>query len=296
MHNRTFAALFALWVLIASCSTIASAASDPAIPVVPGWRCVSDTLVYTPENLYNLIDGAADAFLAYGFVDLRQGAYTSAEGIEIRAEFYRHNSPTNAFGIYALERKPDYHFVTLGAQGYLEENILNFLTGRYYIKLSTRSEGDTARRSLLSLARALSVSLGERNQLPAILEAFPAADKVVNGESYMPENFLGYSALSSAFIAQYASSVPYAMFLIPCADSVAAQTMLSKYCGAIHQPVPKPNASAVIDDPNNGRIGIFQQGRFLGGILNLQNDNEVNKQIRRLEGALTTANLSRLQK
>ncbi len=110
-------------------------------PIVPGWTVTTDTTVYTPDNLYDLIDGAADVYLSYGFTDLHLANYRDGKGTEVRVELYRHNTPANAFGIYSQERKPDYHFISVGAQGYRDEGVLNFLAGRYYVKVSTHAPG-----------------------------------------------------------------------------------------------------------------------------------------------------------
>ena len=106
-------------------------------PEIKGWNFTEENEVFDANNLWDVIDGAADLFLEYSFVDLQIGRYISDGGIEVKVEIYRHNNPLNAFGIYSQERNPEYHFIQVGTQGYIEESVLNFLDGVFYIKLST---------------------------------------------------------------------------------------------------------------------------------------------------------------
>jgi len=39
--------------------------------------------------------------------------------------------------MYAQERNPKHSFMSIGVQAYREEGILNFLTGTYYVKITT---------------------------------------------------------------------------------------------------------------------------------------------------------------
>ncbi|MCK7485355.1 MAG: hypothetical protein MZU97_07190 [Bacillus subtilis] len=124
------------FIALALTPHLSVAGTDP-FPAIPGWRLTGPPIVYTPDNLWDFIDGAAESYLAYSFVDLQVGEYVSPESVAVRVELYRHADPDNAFGIYATERAPGYSFLKVGAQGYEAEGILNFLTGRYYVKLST---------------------------------------------------------------------------------------------------------------------------------------------------------------
>ena len=43
----------------------AAFSGNPFFPETKNWRLSVDEIVYTPDNLYELIDGAADAYIAY---------------------------------------------------------------------------------------------------------------------------------------------------------------------------------------------------------------------------------------
>jgi len=103
-------------------------------PEIAGLKMKTDQRVYNSSDLWELINGAADIFLSYGFKDLRITEYSKNDQI-IRVELYHHATPENSYGIYSAERMPDYPPVSIGSQGYKSQGVLNFLAGNYYVKI-----------------------------------------------------------------------------------------------------------------------------------------------------------------
>ncbi len=160
-------------VVLSLWGTVRGQEASSPFPSVAGWVMTPDTAVYTPDNLYDLIDGAADVYLSYGFVDLHLADYRRSDGTEVRVEVYHHSTPANAFGIYSQERKPDYHFIPVGVQGYKDEGVLNFLAGPYYVKISTHATGPGANQALAVIAQASAAHLRQDTAFPAPLRLFP---------------------------------------------------------------------------------------------------------------------------
>jgi len=238
-------------------------------PEVAGWKFAPPpgSSYYTADNLWNIIDGAADVFLANGFVDLRIGEYADSAGTDVRVEVYRHNSRANAFGIYSQERNPGYHFIDVGTQGYTEEKVLNFLCGICYVKISSHTAGARGLAGMRAIANALESALRQDNTWPKPLLYFPAVGKRQNEESYVAENFLGYGALSGAFVARYDSG--YRMFVIPCASPESVRTVAAEYEKAAGSPTvtPEPSSLLEIRDPHNGVVFLRLLKSHLIGIL-----------------------------
>ena len=72
--------------------------------------------VYTPDNLWDYINGAADSYNALGFKELYIADYKRGNKHSIKLEIYHHANDNLAFGIYAMERAPSYDFFKLGVQ------------------------------------------------------------------------------------------------------------------------------------------------------------------------------------
>ncbi|MCB0799667.1 MAG: hypothetical protein KDB91_04130, partial [Bacteroidales bacterium] len=103
-------------------------------PELKKYRSSSNYPVYTADDLWDYINGAADAYLALGFIDLNIKEYVRGKKT-IKAEIYRFGDDARAFGIYSMERSPGYNFIPVGVQGYNEEGVVHFYKDRYYIKI-----------------------------------------------------------------------------------------------------------------------------------------------------------------
>lgn len=239
-------------------------AGDSPFPDIAGWQLSGKPVTYTPENLWDFIDGAAESYLAYSFRGLYVGEYIGTDSIAVRVEFYRHADPANAFGMYATERAPDYSFMTIGAQGYQEEGVLNFLNDAYYVKLSTHQRGSDAEAALRMIAEQIDEHLGGTKKFPAGLNWLPARGRRPNTEGYIAQSFLGYGFLRNAFTARYTDGLQLFVLEYEAADSAA---------GALKQFLATAQTSTVgrdryrIADPNNGTISVALSGRFLYGMV-----------------------------
>lgn len=196
MKNRI---LICLSFVIFSCITYAQ---DVTFPELEGFKKISKYPVYLPENLWDFIDGAADSYLALGFIDLHVVEYKKGKDV-IKLEIYRHSDHTMAFGIYASERSPSYRFMNLGSQGYVADGAINFFKGNYYVKLRTYSKKPRTLQSEESLALRVAGALEGETDMPLLLTQFPDEGKKKNEETYVNESVLGHQFLSSAFKAIY---------------------------------------------------------------------------------------------
>ncbi len=133
-----------------------------------GYKIKTDYPVFLPENLWDFINGAADTYLAYGFVDLHVAEYKKGKNV-IKAEIYRHSDNTMAFGIYSSERSPSFRFQNLGAQGYVADGAINFFKGNYYVKIKTYSKKEKVLQDAESLATRISGLLTGDAAMPELL-------------------------------------------------------------------------------------------------------------------------------
>jgi hypothetical protein len=159
-----------------------------------------DAARFYSSDLYRYMDGGADIYLKYGLVAMAHREYKSA-GVEMTADVFDMGGPLQAFGMYSAERSPEYHFVDIGAEGYSSESTLNFLQGRYYVRLS--AFGDGAAAALDSFARAISRSIGGDRSLPGLLAILPRENRVARSEKYVVQAPAGHDFLAPALTASY---------------------------------------------------------------------------------------------
>jgi len=245
--------------------------AESLFPEITGWKMQEEKRIYNNSDLWELINGAADIFLTYGFQDLHIAEYSKSDQI-IRVELYRHSTPQNAFGIYSAERMPDYPQVNVGSQGYKSEGVLNFLAGIYYVKVMSAGPAQAEESMIAQVAGKLNSSLAQPVGLPDVLKLFPEEGKEYLSEGYIAQNFLGYSFFNSAYTARYKSEAEFQLFIIQApADDI--QQMLNEYSKSLkeNKPVKKTNL-LVIKDPFNGTVFMEQKANFLVGVINTENE------------------------
>jgi len=193
--------IIAIVLILLSGSIIAQ---DIKMPDLKGFKKTTDYPVYLPENLWDYINGAADTYLAYGFVDLHVAEYKKGKNV-IKIEIYKQADNTMAFGIYSTERSPSFQFLKLGSQGYIADGAINFFKGKYYVKIRTYSKNEKTLQSAKSLTFNVADMLTGSSDMPSSLSFFPVNGKKINEETYINESVLGHKFLNKAYKATYES-------------------------------------------------------------------------------------------
>ncbi len=257
-------------------------------PEIAGWRQSAEIQTFTPKTLFEYIDGASDLYLMYDFQELKVAEYKNENKASLTIEVYQHKTPTDAFGVYSQERLPDANLIEVGAQGYIETNILNFLTGRYYVKMASYHTGVEDREILLTFAKRVSENLAVKGTLPPVLSSFPEEGKKKNSEKFINQNFLGYSFLHSAFTADYElSGKKFKLFVIQGADQNDCKEMIQQYfkqTKTSQKDATEGHYSVL--DPYHGEIDFNWRGPYIWGTVNLNDPNLCSKYLKRFEAGL----------
>jgi hypothetical protein len=254
-------------------------------PEVSGWKKDGKTQVFSPRTLYEYINGAADLYLAYEFQDLQVAEYKGEKKAGVTVEIYRHKDSTQAFGIYSQERLANAKFLDIGAQGYHEPNVLNFLTGPYYTKINGFNTGEDDEKILHPFARKIETVLGEKTTLPRILSSFPGEGKKKNSEKFIFKNFLGYSFFHSGYTADYeVSGKKFKIFVIEGKDREECRAMMEKYLKKTGNEDRKPSEGTYrLKDTYHGEVDLFWKGKFIWGIVDLKDPELRSRYLREIE-------------
>jgi hypothetical protein len=231
------------------------AAQDIKFPVFSGFRIYTSYPVFGPENLWDFINGAADTYLSYGFVDLHVAEYKKGKSV-IKTEIYRHSNSTLAFGIYSTERSPSFRFMNIGAQGYIADGAINFFKGNYYVKLRTYSKNEKILQSMESLALKIATMLDGNSEMPAVLSMFPVSGRKLNEETYINESVLGHKFLNKAYKAVYeAGTDSFSIFLMEHNSSEEARKTVEIYLASAGMEAADSEAGKyMFKDGYNGTI------------------------------------------
>ncbi len=174
------------------------------IPGIEGWTATEKPRSYFPDTLYEYIDGAAESYISYDFRELAVAelAKTGTQA-SLTLEIYDMGSELNAFGIYSAERYPDNRTLDIGTHGYIEGEVLNFITATYYVKLLCFNGGDATAAILEGAARKVAGAAGTKGAIPAQFSVFPRDGLVPNSEKYIRRNVMGFDFLANGFLVSY---------------------------------------------------------------------------------------------
>jgi hypothetical protein len=234
------------------------AAPDVAalLPQLAGWeRKLPET--YGPKDLFEAINGAAEAFLQQDFEELTTVEYEGAAGKVISVEVYRHRDAWCAFAMYSQERSPSATPLRLGVEGVGGSGHLELVVGAFYVKLA--QSGGVAER--------IAAVLPGPREPPAVLAAFPARGRMTRGEKLTARSVLGHAFLQRGAAAAYElAGARFRLFAIEGRDAADLQQMLGRYL-ALAKSEAKPTAAgaATVNDPLNGTVELSWKGRWLWG-------------------------------
>ncbi len=275
---KLFRILFLMGTLICFSGGITfGSIADDDFPLISGYKIVQDYPVYTPDNLWDYINGAAETYVAFHFRDLQIAEYLNDEGVRIKVEVYRHQSPEYAYGIYCSERYPDYHFVDVGAQGYAEPGLVNFVAGVYYVKVVTNAE-NKQEEELIRIAGQISVWLVDHSALPKLLTVFPAEGKITKSECFIANNFLGHEFLKDAYIADYqVQDEKFRIFIFYRMNADECIRIVKDYLRFAEQEADNiADGQYAIEDRYNGEVRLVLEGNFIYGFLGCNNESTIN--------------------
>ena len=264
------------WMLWNGASLWAASAEGGAysFPEIAGWKQSGEIQIYSRTNLYDYIDGAADLYLKYDFQELKVADYQNDQKASVTIEAYRHKTPVQAFGIYSQERLSNANYLDVGAQGYSEKGVLNFLAADYYVKMSSVDAGPEDQTVLLAFAKKLVENLGGKGSLPSILSSFPPEGEKKNSEKFIAREFLGYSFFHSGFTADYElSGKKFKLFVIEGIDQKDCRNMVQEYLkhtGNLQTKVEEGRFQ--LKDPYHGGMDFYWKGNYIWGALDLADE------------------------
>ena len=252
------------WFLWLAAATVA--AQTPDCRLVPGWTQQGPARTYVADNLFEYINGNAEGYLIYRFVEMhgvtcRSGSDTIVFDVSEMAD------PEFAYGIFSATRDPKLPIEKIGMAAQIHPRKGVLVKDKYYIELAVNQEKD-----LSAVLRAFLVAMDRRipgrTTLPEALGWFPAEKLVADSVRLVPESVLGLRLLRRGYIALYDYGKA---FVVPEDSPEAAAQVMVKLRARIGETTPAKLADEAFlaSDRYLGRLCFFRQGRYLGGYAGL---------------------------
>ena len=182
--------LFLLACLSVAWSTASCRKPDPLATALSGgnapagWTTVGDASLYDRENLFDLVDGQAEAFFAYAFERVGTQRFENAEAVILDLQIWQLATPADAFGLHtsSLSGEP----VAIGNGGDSDPGRrLAFWQDRYQVRLFARQQVPDS--ELLGFGQMIVKALPTGGEAPALLERLPQEGLVAQSARYFHE-------------------------------------------------------------------------------------------------------------
>ena len=202
---------------------------------LPGDHLIADWKVSVPEqsygadNLFSLVDGQADSFLAYNFEKVTTERYENNDGNLLTIEVWQVAEPADAYGLFTQSRAGTP--VKMGNEGDADAGRrVAFWQDRFYVVVNANSPVPDVQ--VMAFAYFVSISLPSGGQIPALVKNLPAQGLTERGFIFFhlaisvqdqvalgSDNILGLSPQTNGVVARYTlDGTPARLMLIQYPD------------------------------------------------------------------------------
>jgi len=165
----------------------------PGVEETQPWQPNGESESYVREELYNLINGAAELFLEYGFTEAIAQEYSKGTS-SLRLTIYHMKNPEAAFGIYSLNRMRMPLLLGIGDEAVGNTNYICFWQWSYYITVEAFPLEKGLKEALQRLASLVSARIDEHASPPINLNVLPQ-ENIIKGSECLVKGLLGVNAL-----------------------------------------------------------------------------------------------------
>jgi hypothetical protein len=232
--GRVLIAGAGLLAAVVAATSLTAAPADPAhdlaalLPAeVMGWVPIGPDAAYTPENLFQYLDGAAELYLSYGFLRSLSRRYEKSgeAGASFTVDVFDMGRAQDAFGAFSHSQESP---TTAFGQGSEETGtLIVFWKGRHYVSILGDPDTPAVRMALPRFGEAIAAAIGESGPLPAVVAGLPVEGLLVASVRFFhhpiwlntyvsiaEDNALGVDAGCEAVLARYRRAGATAVLLV----------------------------------------------------------------------------------
>lgn len=249
---------------------------------IKGFRQMGQERRYTRDNLYEHVDGHAEYFIDMGFTGLAVTEYSAAGSKAAQAEFqvevFDMGKGLQAFGVLSDESGENPRKASVGSMGFKTSGGLNFIKGRYYVKISSANSGSQT----LAFAKALSETLPAEKDSLNVFSLFPDLGRVVKSR-FVKEGYRGLDFLHNVVEREYVvedKKITVALISDSARSTKTLQASLFDYfrkSGLKTEQISSGKKSYKILDKYEGTWFLIPTGQALFAVFGTENEDIVKK-------------------
>lgn len=144
------------------------------LPVdINGWRATGSVSIYTADNLYEYIDGAAELYRAFNVKKVMSRQYAKPEAPEIIVDVFEMNSASDAFGVYHHSKREGEN-AGIGNESEFIGASLFFWKGKYFVSIIGFEETAETKQTVLELGKKIADRITDAGSPPDLLDFLPS--------------------------------------------------------------------------------------------------------------------------
>ena len=271
-----------------------------------GYKKLSETETYNPENLYEKINGKAPLYIESGFVKLftrrfiskprpsQRGVGKDDETLWLELFVFDMAAIKNAFSIYSVQKRADARMLAFDKPqpSYKTSNGLYFVHGRFYVELIGSTESTALDKAMAEIAVKFASRTIVDDAKITELALFPEEDCVPGSFKLYLANAFGFDGFTDIFTCRYQlADESITTFLSKLPDAQDARTTVESYYNFLieNDAKDKPTANKTLKDVGAKVLDfydtteiIFAIGPFIGGIHEAENQKAAEELAARL--------------
>jgi hypothetical protein len=171
----------------------------------PEWQMQGKPYGFVPQNLYEYINGEAEFFIAYGFVELTGANYILVAGGKdtVTIDIYDMGNKLNAFGVFQSKTGGRASALNLGAASTGFDDYLAFYKDRFFVEIQTYMTREKEKHRVETMAASIAAHLPGDNTPPRELFYLPERNRIAGSERYIKGGILGHAFLDRGIVCNY---------------------------------------------------------------------------------------------
>lgn len=162
---------------------------------VDGWQLEDNAPeIYTPETLYDYIDGNAEVYISLGVREVLVYRYKKPTNEEIVIDIFDMGSSSSAYGAYHNDIR-DLPGLDIGVESELMSNSLTFWKDKYFVVITGIGESKDIKDDIIKLGKFVDSKISNKGEPPFIATLLPQKGLVKSQIHY----FKNYDLLKVRF-------------------------------------------------------------------------------------------------
>lgn len=229
---------------------------------------------FTPDNLYDKIDGKAELYLAAGVAGMRCQRFALKAADDQWLEWFVYDMGTlpQAFSVFSTQRRAEGESLDLTDYAYRTQNAVYFVAGSNYVEAVASSADPGLMAATLELARRfVAASPLSTARLPEF-EIFPPENLAPGSQTLESADAFGFDQFKNVFTAAYhVQGGDATLFVTSCASPAAAAELSAAYRsfllanGGKELEAPASSLGKPVEIMGSTEL-VFSKGKFVAGV------------------------------